>query len=157
MMDLSNQRRMAAEILKCGLNRVYMNPNNIEDISEAVTRGDIRRLVNEGVIRSRQVHGISTGRKKARLAQKEGGKRKGHGSRKGSKYARFPKKRRWINTIRPIRRTLKEYREGGYISSETYRSYYRHASGGLFRSVSHMRSHMVAEKALIKLPEKEVK
>ena len=156
-MDLKNQRRMAAVILKCGANRVYMNPNNIEDISEAVTRGDIRRLVNEGVIKARQVNGISTGRKKARMAQKESGKRKGHGSRKGSKYARFPKKRRWINTIRPIRRTLKEYRDGGNISSETYRQYYRHAGGGLFRSVSHMKSHMNAEKAFIKLPEQEVK
>lgn len=156
-MDLKNQRRMAAEILKCGANRVYLNPNNLEDISEAVTRGDIRRLVNEGVIKARQVQGISTGRKKARMAQKSSGKRKGHGSRKGSKYARFPKKRRWINTIRPIRRTLKEFRDGGNISSETYRQYYRHAGGGLFRSVSHMKSHMNAEKAFIKLPEQEVK
>ncbi len=156
-MDLTNQRRMAAVILKCGENRVYLNPNNLEDISEAVTRGDIRRLVNEGVIKARQVQGISTGRKKARMAQKLSGKRKGHGSRKGSKYARFPKKRRWINTIRPIRRTLKEYRDGGNISSETYRQYYRHAGGGLFRSVSHMKSHMNAEKAFIKLPEQGVK
>ena len=156
-MDLKNQRRMASEILKCGVNRVYMNPNNVEDISEAVTRGDVRRLVKEGVIKARPVAGISTGRKKARMAQKEVGKRKGHGSRKGSKYARFPKKRRWINTIRPIRRTLKEYRMGGYISSETYRLYYRHASGGMFRSISHMKSHMNSEKAFIKLPEQEVK
>jgi large subunit ribosomal protein L19e len=156
-MELKNQRRMAAEILKCGVNRVYMNPNNIEDISEAVTRGDIRRLVNEGVIKARPETGISSGRKKARMAQKEVGKRKGHGSRKGSKYARFSKKRRWIKTIRPIRKTLKTYREEGYISSETYRNYYRHASGGIFRSVGHMRSHMEAEKAFIKLPEKEVK
>ena len=66
-MDLTNQRRMAAEILKCGENRVYMNPNNIEDISEAVTRGDIRRLIHEGIIKARQVKGISTGRKKARM------------------------------------------------------------------------------------------
>jgi large subunit ribosomal protein L19e len=156
-MDLTNQRRMAAIILKCGENRVYMNPNNIEDISEAVTRGDIRRLVSEGVIKARQPQGISTGRKRSRMAQKEIGKRKGHGSRKGSKYARFPKKRRWINTIRPIRKVLREYRENGNISSETYRHYYRHASGGTFRSVNHLRSHMETENAFIKIPQKEVK
>ncbi len=155
-MDLSNQRRMAAEVLKCGRNRVYINPNNLDDIAEAVTRGDIRRLVNEGVIRARPKEGASTGRKKARMAQKDVGKRKGHGSRKGSKYARFPKKRRWINTIRPIRRALRDYRANGNISSESYRHYYRHASGGNFRSVSHLRSHMESEKAFIKIPE-EVK
>jgi len=154
-MDLSNQRRMASEILKCGRNRVYLNPNNLEDIAEAVTRGDVRRLIKEGIIRSRQVRGISTGRKNARMKQKEAGKRKGPGSRKGTKYARFPKKRRWIQTIRPIRRTLRELRKEGNISSETYRYYYRHASGGVFRSIGHLRSHMETEKAFIKLPEKK--
>ena len=158
MMDLSNQRRMAAVILKCGAHRVYMNPNNLEDIAEAVTRNDIKRLVSEGVIKSRQIKGISTGRKKARMKQKEAGKRKGHGSRKGSKYARFPKKRRWIQTIRPIRRSLRELKKEGFISPETYRLYYRHASGGIYRSVGHMRSHMGAEKIFLKLPgDKEVK
>ncbi|MBN1538986.1 MAG: 50S ribosomal protein L19e [Candidatus Thermoplasmatota archaeon] len=157
-MDLSNQRRMASEILKCGQNRIYMNPNNLEDISEAVTRGDIRKLIKEDVIKARQERGISSGRKKERMKQKEAGKRKGHGSRKGSKYARSPKKRRWIQTIRPIRRTLKDYRSDGTISSETYRYYYKHASGGIFRSVGHMRSHMQTEKLLLKLPgDKEVK
>jgi len=154
-MDLSNQRRMAAEILKCGVHRVYLNPNNLEDIGEAVTRNDVKRLIKEGVIKSRQIRGISTGRKKARMKQKEAGKRKGHGSRKGSKYARFPKKRRWIQTIRPIRRTLRELRAGENITSDTYRYYYRHASGGIFRSVGHMKSHMEAEKVFVKLPEKK--
>ena len=157
-MDLTNQRRMASVLLKCGSGRVYMNPNNLEEIAEAVTRSDVKKLIKEGVIKARQVKGISTGRKRSRMKQKESGKRKGHGSWKGSKYARFPKKRRWIQTIRPIRRTLKEYRTGGYINSETYRYYYKHASGGIFRSVGHMKSHMHTEKAFLKIPEdKEVK
>jgi large subunit ribosomal protein L19e len=139
------------------MHRVYFNPNNIEEISEAVTRQDIRKLVEEGIIKARQKKGISSGRKKKMEAQKAAGKRKGHGSRKGKKYARFPRKRRWIATIRPIRRTLKEYRSGGVISPETYRQYYRHASGGMFRSVSHMKLHMEAEKAFLKTPVEEVK
>ena len=141
-MDLTNQRRMAAQILKCGQNRVYLNPNNTEDIAEAVTRQDVRKLIHEGVIHSKQKKGISNARLKERQAQKDSGKRKGHGSRKGARYARFPKKRRWINTIRPIRRVLREYRDGGYISGETYRKYYRHSSGGMFRSISHMKTHI---------------
>ena len=156
-MDLTNQRRMAALIMKCGKNRVYLNPNNIEDIAEAVTRQDIRKLVKEGVIFPKQKKGISNGRFKARMAQKAAGKRKGHGSRKGAKYARFPKKRRWINTIRPIRRVLREYRDGGNISAETYRKYYRHSSGGMFRSIYHMKTHIKAEKAFIESPDGGVK
>lgn len=156
-MDLTNQKRMAGQVMKCGVHRVYFNPNNIEEISEAVTRQDIRKLVQEGIIKAKQKRGISSGRKKKIIAQKAAGKRKGHGSRKGKKFARFPRKRRWISTIRPIRRTLKEYRAGGIISPETYRQYYRHASGGIFRSVTHMKLHMEAEKAFLKTPNEEVK
>jgi large subunit ribosomal protein L19e len=156
-MDLKNQKKMASEIMKCGLHRVYLNPNNTEDISEAVTRQDIRRLINDGIIKTRQKSGISGGRKKLNEKQKASGKRKGHGSRKGKKYARYPRKRRWINTIRPIRRKLRELRDGGYISRETYRHYYRHASGGMFRSTSHLMLHMETEKAFLKTPKKEVK
>jgi large subunit ribosomal protein L19e len=152
-MDITNQRRMAAEILKCGRSRVKMNPNSLEDIAEAVTRDDIRRLIKEGIIEARQKDGISNGRLKKRMEQKAMGKRKGQGSRKGKKGARQPRKRRWISTIRPIRRTLREYRENEVISDETYRYYYKHASGGMFRSVSHMRTHMEAEKAFLKRPE----
>ncbi|MGA1822109.1 MAG: 50S ribosomal protein L19e [Thermoplasmatota archaeon] len=156
-MDLSNQKRMASQVMKCGIHRVYFNPNNIDEISEAVTRQDIRKLVDEGIIRAKQKKGISSGRKKKMASQKAVGKRKGHGSRKGSKYARFPRKRRWISTIRPIRRTLMEYRADGVISRDKFRQYYRHASGGMFRSVSHMKAHMEAEKAFLKTPAEEVK
>ena len=155
-MDLKNQKRMAAEVMKCGVNRVYMNPKNIEEIADAVTRQDVRRLVREGIIKAKQKKGISSGRKKYVQGQKAGGKRRGHGSRKGSKYARYPRKRRWINTIRPIRRKLVELRDGGYINKETYRKYYRHASGGTYRSTSHMMLQMRSEGAYLKNPE-EVK
>ena len=32
MADLRNQRRMAAEILKCGENRVWMNPDRLDEV-----------------------------------------------------------------------------------------------------------------------------
>jgi ribosomal protein L19E len=67
-MDLTNQKRMAGEVMKCGVHRVYFNPNNIEEISEAVTRQDIRKLVQEGIIKAKQKNGISSGRKKKMMA-----------------------------------------------------------------------------------------
>ena len=33
-MDLKNQKRMAAEILKCGESRVWIDPNRIEDAAD---------------------------------------------------------------------------------------------------------------------------
>jgi large subunit ribosomal protein L19e len=152
-MDLTNQRRMAAQLMKCGVHRVYMNPNSLEDISEAVTRGDVKKLIKDGVIKARQKAGISNGRLKYADGQREAGKRKGHGSRKGAKFARYPRKRRWINTIRPIRRTLMEYRSKGMISAETFRTYYIQASSGSFRSVNHLKNQIMTAKAFVKLPE----
>ncbi|HID74144.1 MAG TPA: 50S ribosomal protein L19e [Thermoplasmata archaeon] len=149
-MDLRVQRRMAADILKCGVNRVWMDPDRVDDISEAVTRGDIRILIKMGAIGKLQERGISRGRTRHTRAQKRKGRQRGPGSRRGRKYARTPKKRAWIQTIRPIRRELRRLRKEGLIDSKTYRLYYRHAKGGLYRNRRHMLSHMEAEDVLRK-------
>ena len=156
MVDLKYQKRMASEVMKCGMQRVHLDPNKTEDISEAVTRSDIRSLIKNKVIVKRQKKGISRGRARYIAAQKKKGKRKGPGSRKGAKYARFPKKRRWIQTIRPLRRKLKQYREGDYIDRATYRKFYLQAKGGMFRNIAHLETHMKMEKVFKKpIPKKE--
>ena len=35
-MNLKNQRRIAASLLKCGENRVWIDPNRLEDASDAI-------------------------------------------------------------------------------------------------------------------------
>lgn len=142
MVDVKNQRRMAAELLKCGVNRVWIDQDHIDIVADAVTRDDVRRLIRQGHIEKKQDQGTSRGRARKTAAQKAKGKRKGEGSRKGAKGARESKKRRWIRTIRPLRRRLKELRDEGVIEPSTYRSLYREAKGGAFRSVSHLETHM---------------
>jgi len=149
-MDLSLQRRMAADILKCGFNRVWMDPDRIDDIAEAVTRSDVKILIKMGAIGKLQVKGISTGRAKHNRAQRRKGRQRGPGSRRGRKYARAPKKRAWIKTIRPIRRELKMLRADGVIDAKTYRLYYRYAKGGLYRNRKHMIAQMTSQGVLKK-------
>ncbi len=60
MTDLRNQRRMAATILKCGENRVWMDPDRTDEVAKSVTRGDIKILINGGAVKSKQVQGISS-------------------------------------------------------------------------------------------------
>lgn len=146
MVDISTQRRVAAEILKCGVNRVWIDPNRIEDVAEAVTRADLRVLIKDGAIRAHQKRGVSRARARARERQRKKGKRRGHGSRKGTKYARYPKKRQWIDTIRPIRSRLRELRDAGKIDRRTYRKFYRYAKGGMFKSKGHMEAHLKLKK-----------
>jgi large subunit ribosomal protein L19e len=152
MTDLRNQRRMAASILKCGVNRVWMDQDRLEEIAKAVTKEDIRILINGKAITVRQIKGISNGRKKYNKKQKEKGRKRGHGSRKGAKYARLPKKKRWIRTIRPLRQYLKNLRDEKQIDKTAYRKYYMKAKGGEFRSKRHLQTHLIADGIL-----KEVK
>jgi large subunit ribosomal protein L19e len=144
-MDLKNQRRLAADILACGENRIWMDPTRMEEVGEAITRSDIRKLISSKAIKARQKKGVSRGRARHLQGQKKKGKRRGQGSRKGTKKARKPKKQDWIETIRPIRAQLMEYKKQGKIDSATYRKLYRRAKGGMFRSKARLEAHIKSE------------
>ncbi len=141
-MDLSLQRRLAASILKCGENRVWFDPAALEDIATAATKQDIRELIEKGVIKRRPVNGVSRARINRRKLQKRKGRRRGHGSRKGAKGARMPRKRMWILRIRALRKALRQLKAEGVIDRSTYRLLYRKAKGGEFRSVAHLKSYV---------------
>ncbi len=142
VVDLRLQRRLAASILKCGENRIWFDPTALEDISSAATKDDVRELIEQGLIKRKPVEGTSRARIRKKMMQKRKGRRRGHGRRKGKKTARMPKKRLWINRIRPIRRKLRELRDSGKIDRRTYRMLYRKAKGGEFRSVSHLETYI---------------
>ena len=142
MSDLRNQRRLAAAVLDCGEGRVWIDPLHADAVAEAVTRQDVRGLIKKGYIKANQKAGTSTGRVRALAIQKESGRRKGPGSRKGAKGARSPRKQKWMRTIRPLRATLAELRDGKKITATLYRQYYMKAKGGAFRSKAHLISHM---------------
>ncbi|ADG13287.1 50S ribosomal protein L19e [Methanocaldococcus infernus] len=137
-MDVSVQRRMAAEILKCGLDRVWIDPEHLDEVKSALSKDDIRVLIKKGIIRKLQKKGISSARVKKLKEQRKKGRRRGPGSRRGAKGARTPPKEKWMNTIRALRKTLKELKEKNKIDRKTYRKLYRMAKGGAFRSRSHL-------------------
>ena len=143
------QKRMASEILKCGINRVYIEPDYVDEVLMAITREDIRNLIKEGIIRKRKKIGISRIRANLRQDRKKRGRARGLGKRKGKASARTPSKRKWINTIRPLRKELKELRDNGKIEKKTYRKMYKKAKGGAFRSVSTL-LRFLTENKLIK-------
>jgi large subunit ribosomal protein L19e len=142
MSDVASQKRIAAAILKCGVNRVWFDPARLSDIENAISREDLRGLVTDGAIKARQKKGVSRGRARARIAQRSYGHRKGPGKRKGAAGARNPSKTAWVQKIRAIRKVLVELREAKTIDPHLYRMLYRKAAGGQFRSVAHMKAQM---------------
>lgn len=141
-MDVSFQKALAADILKCGKSRVYIDPKALDEVSEAITREDVRMLIKRGLIKKLPKKGNSRARIRKNQMQKRKGLRQGQGSRKGTKYARLDKKTRWVKAIRAIRDELKKLRDEGKIDKRTYRKYYRYAKGGMFRSRAHLLSHL---------------
>ncbi|MGC9138326.1 MAG: 50S ribosomal protein L19e [Thermoplasmata archaeon] len=141
-MDLTFQKELASKILKCGKSRVYIDPKALDDVSEAITREDIRMLIKKGVIRKLPKKGNSRSRIRKKQEQKKKGLRTGPGSRKGTKYARLGRKERWIKTIRAVRDELRKLKNEGKIDRKTYRRYYLYAKGGMFRSRAHLLLHL---------------
>ncbi len=142
MPTLGPQKRMAAQILKAGETRVWMDSKSSEDISEAVTRDDIRKLIKRNMIQKRQKKGNSRGRFRKAKAQRSKGRRKGPGSRKGTRNARLPRKTRWVKSIRAMRNVLKEMRDSGKISRKDYRVYYQRIKGGEYPNKGALTLHM---------------
>ena len=140
---------MAAEILKCGENRVYFDPYLADEIKMAITREDIRNLIKEGIIQKKYKKGISKYRKNLHHERKKKGRARGLGKRKGTKTARTPKKRAWIRRIRPQRRELKKLRDRKLITASNYRRLYKNAKGGMFTSVAQMNRY-IKEKELLR-------
>ena len=138
MPDLANQRRLAAALLKCGEGRVWIDPASQEDLEDAVTRADVRSAIKAGVIRRQPVRGTSRGRARRRAKEVARGRHSGPGSRRGTPFARVPRKERWIRRIRAQRDLLRELREKKQIPPHVYREFYRRAKGGMFRSRSHL-------------------
>ena len=149
-MQITNQKKMAAQLLKCGVNRVRIDPSYVDQVAQSVQKEDIRSFIEDGIITARPIQGTSRVRARKRLEQRRKGRQKGHGSRSGSANARTPRKQRWMRTIRAQRRVLKDLRESGNIDASSYRHYYLKAKGGSYRSIAHMRSQMTLEGVQLK-------
>lgn len=139
------QRRLAAQILKCGRNRVRFDDERLDEVKEAITKNDIRVLVNNGTISKSRALNTSRFWARRRKEQKSYGKQKGFGSRKGKKTARLNPKRTWINKIRLQRGFIKLLRDNGKITSPDFHELYMKSKGGFFRSLRHLKLY-VSEK-----------
>ena len=138
MSDLTAQKRLAADVLDVGKSRVWFDPAEQEEVADAITREDIRDLVERGIVQAKDPKGNSRGRARERNEKRAYGHRKGPGTRKGTAGARQNSKEDWESRIRAQRRVLRELRDDGELTPSQYRELYAKASGGEFRSVAYM-------------------
>jgi large subunit ribosomal protein L19e len=136
MTDLKGQRRLAASILKIGQNRVWINPDRMDDVEGAITREEVRKLIHEKIIVSLPEVGVSRSRAKVIRAKKLKGRRGGPGSLTGAGFAKVTQKEAWMLKIRSLRRKLRELKARKVITEKTYSQYYRMAGSGRFDSIA---------------------
>jgi len=142
MTDLSAQKRLASDVLDVGKNKLWFDPGRQGDIAEAITREDIRELVDEGVIRADPPKGNSRGRARERQEKQSYGHQKGPGSRKGKAGGRQDETDQWQSSIRALRNHLRELRDDGDLDRSQYRDLYDKAGGGEFDSVADLERYI---------------
>jgi len=133
------QKKIAAKILKCGENRVWIDPTN-DKVRTAITRNDVRRFIKEGIIKKLPE------KKKAKLEEKRQQRR---GSIKGSIGARETKKTKWLKAVRPQRKLLKELKSKNKLNPHSYRVIYKLVKGNFFRSKAHLMTYLKDKKLVV--------
>jgi len=140
--SLESQRRLTAEILKIGQNRVWLDPERLDDVETAITREEIRKLIHEKVIQPRPEKGVSRSRARVLHMKKKKGLRRGPGKRSKPKTS---KKKIWMKKIRALRRRLRELKEKRIIAESTYRQFYKMAGSGVFESIAELERRIKAK------------
>merc|ERR1712072_898878 len=100
MVSLKLQKRLPASVLKCGQRKIWLDPNEVNEISMANSRLNIRKLAKDGLVIKKPVKVHSRYSQRIKNEAKRKGRHTGTGKRKGTHDARLPTAVIWMRRLR---------------------------------------------------------
>jgi large subunit ribosomal protein L19e len=138
VVNLKAKKRLASRVTGVGIHRIKFDSDHLDDIADAITRGNIRSLITANTIQIKPFTGTSRGRAQEKKDQKK--KRgTGQGSKQGRKGARVGKKEVYVAKVRALRRLLKIAKDRKDITNPEFWAIYKKVGGNTVRNKAHLR------------------
>ncbi len=133
MKTFKTQKRLAAEVLGVGRNKVWFDASRLSDIQEALTKADMIELIKDKAIQAKD----NVIRKKKTKEEK---KKRWRGT--ASVRKKVKSKTEYIRKIRKLRKYIKHLKTNKIVTREEYHNLRKLAKSGQFKSVRHLKEYV---------------